>query len=189
MKIDLYNKKIVVFGYNYSGKTYLVKKLTKTFKGKVLVYDWHKEYTDVNKKDLLIYYPKFKTDVEKRLLEFNTIINKLFVNKKGMKLLIVDEANEYLPSRKPLPSSIEDLRSNHAHYNQSYILIARRPVDLNTNLIEVADYRIFFRLDGKNDLQYVDSLKKGLSDIVANLKEHYFAVFDYKGNVTVCKPV
>lgn len=191
MKIDLNKEpqKITVCGYNGSGKTTLVRRLIEGFNGKVLVYDWHGEYKDMKGKNISYYIPKFKDSLEKRRVEFNEIIMTTFNNKKEFKLLVVDEANEYEPNKMQLTTASLDLYDNHRHYGQSIIWVCRRPTDLVSKLIEVAHLRIFFRLDGKNDLQYLDTLKKGLADIVSNLKPYEFCILDNFGVITTFNPI
>lgn len=191
MEFNLISKplKIVVCGYNQSGKTTLVKKLINDSNVQTLIYDWHGEYKTCGN-NCVIYKPKFRIDETQKQVELNKVLNAIFVNKaKAFKILVIDEANQYCPNMKPLPQSVQDLYDNHAHYFQSLIVITRRPTDLNTSLIEVAHLRIFFRLDGKNDIQYLNNLKSGLGDVVSSLEPYHFAVLDNFGNISICKPM
>jgi len=181
-------QKISVCGFNGSGKTQLVKYLIKNYSGKVFVYDYHNEYKDLPD-NVITYVPKYKYDETKIVEEYNLILKKFFINSKLIKVLVVDESNAYNPNMKPLPFASQDLNDNQMHYNQTIIHITRRMTDINTKLIELAHKRIFFKLFGKNDLQYLDALKKGLADAVFNLEQYHFAILDEFGNVTICEPI
>jgi hypothetical protein len=187
--IDLANpQKIVVCGFNQSGKTTLVKYLIRNYTGKVFVYDWHNEYKDMPN-NVITYVPKMRYDDEKRIEEFNLIMSKFFNKSTAIKVAVVDESNEYNPNMKSLPFASQDLYDNHAHYKQTIIHVTRRPVDINTKLIELAHIRIFFKLFGANDIDYLNRLRQGLGETVSNLLPFHFALLDTFGNVKVCSPI
>jgi len=120
----------------------------------------------------------------------------LFINKhvlpKGYKIFAIDEVNNWCPSMRPMPTSIEKINEEIRHINppmDAFIFTARRPASVNTNLFEIADYLIFFRLVGKNDLKKLDDIREGLGDIVRNLKDYHFVVLNQRRDMTVCSPV
>lgn len=177
--------KITVCGFNQSGKSTYVKWLLSQYDLPIFVYDWHGEYKMLGEK-VFVYIPSFRGILEERLTELNEVLQKFVLDKKDIiKMIVIDEANEYCPNHRPLPRTILDLYNNHAHYNQSMITISRRPSDLSSKLMELAHYRIFFKLFGKNDMIYLDALKSGLSNIVSELQPFHYAVLDYKGEVSV----
>ena len=85
-------------------------------------------------------------------------------------LFVIDEANRYIyPKPTRLPKPVADLVDYGRHWNTSFGVVARRPVQFHTDLIELADVVFFFQLPGKNDNAYLESLHTGLGDTVRNL--------------------
>jgi len=92
-------------------------------------------------------------------------------------MIVVDEANRYmLPKPIPLPEQVSYLNDFQLHIPISFLCIARRPVQLNTDITELAHYIICFNLAGKNDIGYLNDLTDGLGDSVAQLQEYEFIV-------------
>jgi len=122
--------------------------------------------------------------------------------KKGkLKLLLIDEANRFFPSPHRPMQQMAKLVDFHRHWaptdkktlelkekGLAVVLISRRPVQLCTNVIELADYNIFFNLSGKNDIDYLNSLCRGLGEEVAKLPDFHFVL--RKGrDFQLCSPM
>lgn len=165
--IDLTNKKIVVFGMQGSGKSYLVKKyiLPRIHRG--IVFDTLNEYPEFTR-----YVPKFRS--KDGIPELELFITYAIKNKYSM--IVVDEANRYCLPQTPLPEQVSYLNDFQLHIPISFLCIARRPVQLNTNITELAHYIICFNLAGKNDIAYLNDLTDGLGGDVAQLQEYEFIV-------------
>jgi hypothetical protein len=73
--------------------------------------------------------------------------------------------------------------------NLGFGVIARRPVQLNTDLIELAHDLFIYRLKGKNDIAYLDELVDGLGAAVLSLKPYYFVHVNEFRDFEVCEPV
>lgn len=165
---DLTNKKIVVFGMQGSGKSHLVKNyiLPRIHRG--IVFDTLNEYPQFTR-----YVPKSRN--KDGVPELELFIKYAIKNKYSM--IVVDEANRYmLPKPIPLPEQVSYLNDFQLHIPISFLCIARRPVQLNTDITELAHYIICFNLAGKNDIGYLNDLTDGLGDSVAQLQEYEFIV-------------
>ena len=172
MDVELTRKTWCVFGYKESGKSILAKTIAARYGSKALYYDVLHEVPETAA--FHAYQPKNRHNVQ----ELESII-KLVKNGKQYRMFIIDEANRYCPPKpRVLPDGVADMNDwcRHPQYNLSVGYIARRPVQINTDLVEIADYLFIFQLGGKNDLQYLNDLRSGLGDAVLNLPPHHFAL-------------
>lgn len=165
--LDFTNRKIVIFGIQGSGKSHLVKKviLPKITRG--IVFDTLDEYQDFPR-----YVPKSRN--KDGIPELEAFIPYAVKNKYSM--IIVDEANRYMIPQTPLPEQVSYINDFQLHIPIALLCIARRPVQLNTNITELAHYIICFNLAGKNDISYLNDLTDGLGDSVAQLEAHEFII-------------
>lgn len=184
IKLNLVRKTWCVLGYKQGGKSTLSKMIGESFGAKALYYDTLHEVPSSAK--MHSYKPKNRSNVG----ELISIIQLLKVNKQ-YRMLIIDEANRYCKPRETLPQEIMDMNDwcRHPMYNLSVGYIARRPVSINSNIIEIADYLIIFQLGGKNDIKYLNDLRAGLGDTVLNLPKYHFVVVAPDRTWTVCKPI
>lgn len=110
-------------------------------------------------------------------------------------LWLIDEANQFLPARKPLPPTVGWISNTARHMETpngkslAWLLITRRPVTLQTDLVELAHEALIFRLAGRNDLRLCDDLHSGLADVVARLEPFHFVRRSSTGEIVVHKPV
>lgn len=182
--INLTGKRLCIFGLPGSGKTNFTKSLLSTTK-KALIYDTLHEYKGYDR-----YLPKYRDYSEESQEELNAFIRKYVTTKKGRpQFFIIDEANRYCPNRKPLPDQIGELNDFNRHFRLATGYISRRPTQLNTDLVELAHYLVFFRLVGKNDFQYMESISEGLGDAVRALEPFHYVLVDESRNFKTCPPV
>lgn len=170
MKINIARKTWAAFGYKGSGKSMLAKTIGQTYGVKCLYYDTLHEIPLEAK--FHSYPPKNRQSVG----ELEAVIALLKAN-KAYRLFIIDEANRFCtPKPHPLPQGIADMNDwcRHPQFNLSVGYIARRPVQINSDLVELCDFLFIFQLGGKNDIQYLNDLRKGLGDTVLNLKPFYY---------------
>ncbi len=183
--IDLTRKTWAVFGYKGSGKSVLAQYIAASYGASCLYYD---TLHDVPGEVLFHSYPP--TD-RHSITELKNIVS-LAQKSKQYKMLIIDEANRFcLPKPTPLPQFIADMNDwcRHPQYNLSVGYLARRPVQLNTDLTEIADYLFIFQLGGKNDIQYLNDLRAGLGDAVQSLKLYHFVVARQDRHWEVMAPI
>jgi hypothetical protein len=184
MKVDLKDKRFVILGLQGSGKTVLAKDILSHHKDS-FVYDTLNEYKGFNR-----YVPKHRSYTPEALRELDRSIQKYVINRRDkVSLFIIDEANRYCPNRRLLPNIVGYLNDFNRHLHLSFGIIARRPAQLNTDLMELAHYLFIYRLVGKNDLDYLSGVVEGLDDIVRTLKPYHYVVVDENRNYVVAKPV
>ena len=197
--MDLGSKGWAVFGLRGSGKSWFVKSVLESTPDH-LIYDPLKEHTGYNK-----YTPSDRTSIDElsKVIEGPVIKGvKVTEDNKGMfptrrvgetwkpELFVIDEANRYIyPKPTRLPKPVADLVDYGRHWNLSFGVVARRPVQFHTDLIELADIVFFFHLPGKNDHQYLESLHVGLGDTVRNLAPYHFVGFSHGSEITVHAPI
>lgn len=174
--IDLTDKRFVILGLQGSGKSVLVKSILGLVRNS-MVYDVLKEHQGFNR--YLVTYRQVQkhTPQDPAIAELNTFVNRVVIGSGQIRLFILEEANRYCPSKpQPLPASILDLNDFQRHERIAFGSVARRPVQLHTDLVELAHYLFVYRLPGKNDRNYLDEIADGLGDAVLGLKDFHFVI-------------
>lgn len=168
--LDLSNKGFCIFGLPDSGKSTLASYILASFGAAAFVYDALGEYDNAPYDS---YCPQDRYDAA----ELETVIRQVLASRR-YSLFLIDEANRFCPSKPaPLPQAVADLNDWRAHYSLAVGYIARRPVQLNQDLTELAHYLFIFRLDGKNDRSYLNDLSDGLGDMVSTLPPYHFVLY------------
>lgn len=185
---DINGKRFVIFGLQGSGKTVLARILLKTVKDS-LVYDVHHEYPGFTR--YLVQYKQVQTHKpdDPAIWELNNLVNRIVIGSGKIRLFVMDEANRYCPNHYPLPSSILQLNDDQRHDRIGFGSIARRPAQLNTDLVELAHYLFIFRLTGRNDYKFLEDIAVGLGDGVKALEDHHFMIVDPGRRFTEHPPV
>jgi len=180
--LDLESKGFAIFGLPDSGKSTLANSILNSYGSRAFIFDTLGEYADGPYDS---YIPKERNNPEE--LE---VVTRNILAARRYSLFIIDETNRFCPSKPtPLPDAIADLNDWRAHYNLAVGYIARRPVQLNQDLTELAHYLFVFQLDGKNDVRYLNDLKDGLGDAVTNLAPYHFVLYKKGAGFKVYAPV
>lgn len=169
--IELTRKTWALFGYKGSGKSTLAQYIAASYGASCLYYDTLHEVPGEVK---FHSYPPVNRQSVAELERIVEVVKSI----KRYRMFIIDEANRFCkPKPVPLPQGIADMNDwcRHPQFNLSVGYIARRPVQLNTDLTEIADYLFVFQLGGKNDIQYLNDLRSGLGDAVMDLPLYHFA--------------
>lgn len=185
MNLKLTRKTWAVFGYKGGGKSTLAHYIASLYKEKCLYYDTLHEVPENVK--FHTYPPKNRQSS----LELENIVHLIKTGRR-YRMFIIDEANRFCPPKpKPLPQGIADMNDwcRHSQYNLSVGYIARRPVQLNSDLTELADYLFIFQLGGKNDIQYLNDLRSGMGDAVKNLPLYHFLLVEPDRTWTILSPI
>lgn len=178
--IDLTHKRFCILGLQGSGKTELAKHLLRQTT-QHLVYDVLQEYTEFRR-----YIPEDRNSAD----ELTECVQMLVVKKLKPSLFIIDEANRFCPAKpRLLPLGIAELNDWSRHMGLAWGTICRRPVQLHSDLMELAHCLFIFVLKGKNDRLYLDSILPGLGDKVASLPDYHFAVVNENRNVSLHSPI
>ena len=180
--LDLKSKSGCIFGLPDSGKSTLANYIASQFGVKAFIYDTMNEFPD---KPYDSYVPRDRRSV----IELENVTRKVMASRQYA-LFLIDETNRFCPSKPaPLPQAIADLNDFRAHYDLAVIYIARRPVQLNQDLTELAHFLFIFKLTGKNDTQYLNDLAAGLGDAVSQLKLYHFMVVFPDRSFSIFNPV
>lgn len=189
--MKVFKKTTCIFGLRGSGKTTLGESLADEFGDKAIIYDTVKEYPAAKA------YTLYRPHDANSLPEFVSFLNKYIRNTppderfKKYDLLIIDEGNRFARGNNvPLHPVLVDLNDQlrHPPYEIGVVWIARRPTQLNPDIIGLADNVICFQLTGKNDIQYLNDLKRGFGDEVAELKKFHAILFN-EGNLSYLNPL
>lgn len=174
--MELTNKRFCIFGLQGSGKSVLVKYILRNTKSSI-VYDVLKEHQGLNRYIATHRQVKKHYYADPAIIELNNFVNWVVIGSRLIRMFILEEANRYCPPKpNPLPASILDLNDFQRHDKIAFGSVARRPVQLNSDLVELAHYLFIFNLVGKNDTQYLESIAEGLGEAVKNLPENHFMV-------------
>ena len=181
MSVSFADKQVAVFGLRGTGKSTFVNNLARGYKRKALVWDPLGEVSGVTTYDT--YVPELADETE-----FERVV--AYARSHKYQLLVADEINRLaLPKPHPLPPCIRDMVDYSRHWHLTVAWVARRPVQVHTDLIELADFIVCFRLTGKNDRAYLESLSEGLGDAVFSLPDYHYILVNPDRTFRRCRPV
>ena len=175
MKLDLRERRLCIFGLQGSGKTEFGRWITRQAVRPFIV-DPMDQYGDIP--HAVTYVPENKVYGDAAVAEINQVVEYMLTLDPRPTLFLIDEANRFCPNKKPLPVQIARLNDESRHMELALCFIARRPVQLNTDLAELAHYLVVFSLAGKNDRQYLNDIADGFGDKVTALPWHDFVIAD-----------
>lgn len=178
---DGQNKICVITGLPGSGKSHLLKEkiipeLRKNSR-KIICVDPNCEYKPA--RGFMVYRIQDYDNAEE---EFETMIRYYMTDPEGRKkkpdCIIVDESNVVF-NKLTLPPYTKKLVNTLRHEKIDLIVVARRPVDVNITMSELARERYVFRVSGVNDIKRLNDIMQGLGDEALNLSVHdYFHIID-----------
>lgn len=181
--ITLDGRTFCIFGLRGAGKSTLADYIGRLYGAAALIYDTTHEYDKTA--TYAIYRPTQRNDVA----ELSKVVTAV-LKSRSYKLLLIDEANRYAPPKPaPLPPALADLNDQCRHYGLAVGYIARRPVQLNQDLTELADYLFLYHLKGNADRQYLSNISPGLGDAAAGLPPAYFAFVAPNRDFTIYSPI
>jgi len=184
MLVDITNKRFCIFGLQGSGKSVLVKHILRAVPNH-MVYDVLHEHKGFNR-----YLPNHRQFSREALAELDSFVNRIVIGSGLVRLFVLEEANRFCrPKPYPLPASILDLNDFQRHQRIAFGVVARRPTQLHSDLVELAHYLFIFRLVGKNDHQYLEAIAEGLGDTVRSLDKYHFVIVDQDRSYHVQEPI
>ncbi len=186
--IDLTGKTYVCLGVKGAGKSTLNDMILNIYGVDALYYDTLHEAPE--NAEYNIYQPADKYSVA----ELETVIGAILPPSKfaepKFKLFCIDEANRFFrPYPSPLPPKAKELNDICRHFGMTFGCIARRPSQMHTDIIDLADYLFIYRLTGKNDMVYLENTVSGLGEAVRNLKQYEFVQVNPDKSFSVCQPI
>lgn len=84
--------------------------------------------------------------------------------------LSIDEAHNFIPQGNN-DQRVHRLISGGRKHGVEFLVISQRPVSLHTSALGLADRRIYFRVDEKNDIRGLREVTTFNADILQNLKD------------------
>lgn len=178
--IDLTNQSFVICGQKGTGKSWLIKAICDSTPSHIIYdpLDEHDGYTR--------YIPE---DRDSKTELSDMITGKVVAERPA--LFIIDEANKYIsPKPSPLPKpGVADLLDFSRHYGVAWGCGMRRPVQVHSDVLELASVVFAFQTSGKNDFGYYEDLHVGMGDVVRNLPPYYFACLENGKKLSIHPPV
>lgn len=176
MKLELRSYDcITVTGMKGCGKTYLIQKLLPCYK-EVFVFDPTGEFED---------YPHYipKTDSPKELEK----IARVIWNRYNC-MLVVSEAELYLPVNQSLPPSIFKIVARGRHRNVGLIADTRRIANLNKTVFGLSEWVFMFRHFSPNDIDYISKFVPTNAKELRELKDYFFLVY-HRNKIEIHEPI
>lgn len=162
----------MVFGLKSAGKSnWTQHTLTQDQYGAHLMYDVCKEHQTLNR-----YLPTHRRGDDAHA-ELDQVLSRMVLNVERARrpeLVAVEEISRFCGPNSPPPEALYELVDLNRHYGVGLLGIARRPAQIHTDLIELADNLIIFRLTGKNDYRRLEQEVDGLGDAVRALGQYQF---------------
>lgn len=186
--MKLKGKATAVYGLKGTGKSNFIQYLLTrpAYRDGHLVYDVCREHAKLKR-----YVPDNRRGDEGRA-ELDTVVGRMVVNQpREMRpeILTIEEMSRFCSARQRPPAAVYEVVDLARHLGVGLVTIARRPAQVHSDLTELADNIIIFRLTGKNDYRRLNEAVDGLGDIVRNLGEYEFARVTPDRRVFVHDPV
>lgn len=189
MKVELIGQHTMVYGLKGTGKSnWVAHVLRQPEYANHVVYDLAREHGGDNTNRIV---PEHRSGDEAKQ-EFDTALRALVTeNDRTMRpdLFVAEEVSRYAPNSGATPDSLLDLIDLNRHYGVGFAGVARRPAQTDTNLTELADQLIIFRVAGKNDVARLNREADGLGDAARELDLYEYIVVDKVRNWEVHAPV
>lgn len=169
---DLKRRHTVVLGKKKEGKSNWVQyALTRPENSRHLVYDTVREHQNLNR-----YIPTNRKG-DKGKSEFNGVTERFITEQdrdRRPHIYAVEEASRVAPNRGSIPDAWMELVDLNRHYDVGLMAVARRPAQMDTDTVELADTLVVFYVDGKNDVRRLNEIKDGLGDRANDLDPYHY---------------
>lgn len=187
--LSLKQSQTMVFGLKSAGKSNWLQWLLNAHSEQYsahLMYDVCQEHDNLNR-----YVPTHRRG-EKAESELNGAVEKLVIDvdrARRPELVGVEEISRFCGPNSPPPEAIYELIDMNRHLDVGLLGVARRPAQVHTDLVELAENLIIFRLTGKNDYKRLEREVEGLGDAVRDLDDYQYVHVGRDRSFTVCEPV
>lgn len=177
----------MVFGLKHAGKSNWIQHvLNQPQYNSHLVYDVCQEHDILNQ-----YVPTHRRGKE-AVAEFDNVAEELVLGverERRPEVLALEEASRYAPNSGKTSGALMELVDLNRHYDVGLVGCARRPAQVNTDTVEMADQLIVFRLTGKNDVRRLNREADGLGDAARQLDDYHYIVVGGDRKWEVHEPV
>lgn len=175
-EINIEGQQIVVTGHRGAGKSTFVQTLIDAGPP-ALVIDTNREHTGYNR-----YLPEYRRGEEGKA-EIDGVVERAVMNNDPERRpghIVIEEANRYVPNRGTIPPAVGELVDLGRHYETAVsdgitvTYVTRRPSQLDTDVMELADYLVVYRSRGKNDKKRLNQEADGLGDAAGALDDYHY---------------
>jgi len=163
---NLESRKFGIYGIQGSGKSYFAKNhvVNKLFPGRALVitslgYEWQ----DAGTKCFFIQ-PKFVQELD----EIAAKAKQKAIQGK-LKLLLIDEADEWFRTNFDVTPNLRDLVLKHRHYGLALGFITRRPQDIPAFIVESCHAHFLFKMEGVHALKRFEDMHPSMTELMQQL--------------------
>ena len=175
IQVESWNS-ITVCGMKGTGKTTLIKKgLLPKYK-ELFVFDPNGEYSE---------FPSYQPESDSPM-ELERIAKVIW--DRWNCLLVVSEAELYLPVNQNLPPSIFKIVARGRHRNIGLIADTRRIANLNKTVFGLSEHCFVFRHFSPTDTNYLNQFLTEDARKLANLQNYWYWHYT-RGTVEVCSPL
>ena len=185
--MNLIGKHTMVFGLKGAGKSNWVQYVAglEPYRNH-LVIDVCREHDELNR-----YLPKHRSGEKVRAEVAGVVERFVTENDRSVRpdLLIGEEVSRYAPNSGGTPDQLLDLVDLNRHYGTGFLGVARRPAQVDTTLVELADNIIVFTVRGKNDVRRLNEEAPGAGDAAADLEQYHYLRIRGDRSWTVHAPV
>lgn len=183
----LFGSHTMIFGPKKSGKSNFLQWLLsqEVYDGNI-VYDVCREHGSLDR-----YVPEHRRGDEAQA-ELGGFLERVVVGndrERRPDVVALEEINRFAGSGGAPPESLYELIDMNRHYGVGIVGVARRPASVHTDLVELADQLVLFRLRGPNDKRKLNQIRSGLGELVEDLGRFEFLVVDSLGEVEHYSPV
>lgn len=159
--------------------------------GKVLVIDVLGEYDNLPK-GAIVYHVR---NMQEPLEEVEAVLKRLICDpyrktkRQPFDLLICEECSRYFRNKSALPPNFGLINDVNRHMKLKVICIARRFVQMHTDIAELAHELIVYRQTGINDLKRLEETARGLGTAVESLPKYHFVRADSERKYAMNQPI
>jgi len=189
--VSFEGQQIVVIGHRGAGKSTWIQHILNQTNGHFIV-DMNREHEGYNR-----YLPEYRRGDEAKA-EIDGVISRVATDNDPSyrpSMVVFEEANRYIPNQGTIPGAVGEMVDLGRHYETAVsdgiavMYVTRRPSQLDTDVIELADYLIVYRVRGKNDKRRLNSEASGLGDKAATLGEYEYLLVRPDRSIVHMNPV
>jgi hypothetical protein len=177
----------MVFGKKGTGKSNWVQYVLQRSAYRAhLMFDVCAEHDALNR-----YVPEYRRG-EQATAEVEQVVNSMVLNVDSDRrpdLLAVEEVSRFCSPRTPPPEPLYELVDMNRHYGVGLLGVARRPAQVHTDMVDLADNLVIFRLTGAADKRRLRNISEGLDEAVAGLDDYQYVQVRPDGAYVVRDPV
>ena len=189
--VSFAGQQIVVMGHRGAGKSTWIQYVLNQTPGHFIV-DMNREHEGYNR-----YLPEYRRGDEAKA-EVDGVTSRIATDNDPARrpsMLVYEEANRYIPNRGSIPEAVGEVVDLGRHYETdvgdgiAVMYVTRRPSQLDTDVIELADYLVVYRVRGKNDKKRLNSEASGLGDKASQLGEYEYLLVRPDRSIVHMSPV